>query len=290
MTYNTMNPVPSIDPRDLDDNAQAFDRFLQSTAASEPDRMGVPRKTYHQMEIDAEGLVSPNVAALAAAVAAANKGMYFSAAGPVAISTYDLSAFVRGISGSADQAAFRTAIGAISSSANITGSAAKITTARAITITGDASWTVNFDGSAPASAAITLNTVPVAKGGTGATTAATARTNLGVAFTAWANVPLNNSWVVNSPRRAVYRSFLDMVQLELQIASGTATDGTVIATLPAGFRPPNVLGVPVAGAPNTALSTTVAVPRVLINPDGTIQCYNCTSAGSIAFSTTFATV
>lgn len=41
-------------------------------------------------------------------------------------------------------------------SGNTTGSAAKLTTARAITMTGDVSWTVNFDGSAAASAAGTI--------------------------------------------------------------------------------------------------------------------------------------
>lgn len=289
MTYDTMNPVPSIDPRDLDDNAQAFDRFLQSTAASEPDRLGVQRKTWHQMELDAEGLVSPNVAALAAAVAAANKGMYFSAAGPVAMGTYDLSAFVRGISGSADQAAFRTAIGAISSTGSITGSAAKLTTPRAITATGDASWTVNFDGSAPASASLTLNTVPVAKGGTGGTDAASARTNLGVAFTAWTALTLSNGWTNTVNRRgAACRSFLNMVQLELQITAGTVTDGTTVATLPVGSRPAFQFGIPIAGTATTPPSASVGVPQVLVATDGTIKCYNCN--GSISVSTTFATV
>ena len=39
---------------------------------------------------------------------------------------------------------------------NITGSASRITTARNIAITGDATWNVNFDGSANATAALTL--------------------------------------------------------------------------------------------------------------------------------------
>lgn len=166
MSFNTGNPIPSTDPRDLDDNSQAFDRFLMSTNASEPDRLGELRKTWHQMEQDAEGLVSPNVAALAAAVAAANKGIYFSAASPAAISTYDLTAFVRGLGSSANAAAFRTSIGAlnINDTGSYAGSAAKLTAARNIAATGDATWSVSFDGSANATAALTLANSGIAAG------------------------------------------------------------------------------------------------------------------------------
>lgn len=158
MTYNTGNAVPSTDPRDLDDNAQALDRFLMSTAASEPDRLGELRKTWHQMEIDAAALVSPNVSALAALTAAADKGVFFSATGPVAMGTYTLTSFVRGLGASIDQAAFRTAIGAlnVNDTGAYAGSAAKLTAARSIACTGDATWSVSFDGSTNATAALAL--------------------------------------------------------------------------------------------------------------------------------------
>lgn len=83
--------------------------------------------------------------------------------------------------------------------------ATKLATARNLTLTGDGSWSTSFDGSANATAAFTLansgvtagtygsvtvdakgrataGTVatPIANGGTGGTTAATARNNLGV--------------------------------------------------------------------------------------------------------------
>lgn len=188
MTYNTGNAVPSTDPRDLDDNAQALDRFLMSTAASEPDRLGEQRKTWHQMEEDAEALVAPNVSALAAAVAAANKGVYFSGVGPVAMATYDLHPFVRGISGSVDQAAFRTAIGAmnLNDSGAYAGSASKFTTARSIAATGDAAWSVSFDGSANATAALTLAASGVTPGTYNQVTVdAKGRATAGVAKPAW---------------------------------------------------------------------------------------------------------
>jgi phage-related tail fiber protein len=268
------------------------------------------------MEDDAAALVSPNVAALAAVTPAVDTGVFFNAISPVGMGSYTLTSFVRGLGVSANQAAFRTAISAMALTDNgaYAGSAASLTTSRSISATGDAAWTVSFNGTANVTAAITLASVgsagtygsvttdtkgrvtagtvatPIANGGTNATTEAAARANLGVAFTAWANLTLSNSWVVSASRRAAYRSFLDMVQLEVQIASGTATDGTVIGTLPVGFRPAFLLGIPVASGPNTALSSTVAVPRVLINTDGTITCHNCSSAAAIAFSTTFATV
>lgn len=110
MTYNTMNPVPSDDPRDLSDNSEAFDRFLQSTSASEPDRLGVQRKTWHQMEADAAALVSPNVSALAAAVSAANKLFYFTGSGAGAVT--DLSVFARNLLDDADAATARGTLGA----------------------------------------------------------------------------------------------------------------------------------------------------------------------------------
>lgn len=111
--------------------------------------------------------------------------------------------FIGTFLGAATPAAARTAIGAISNSDNITGSAAKLTTARSIAATGDASWSVNFDGSAAASAALALASVgtpgtygsvttdakgrvtagstatPIANGGTGQTTATAALGALG---------------------------------------------------------------------------------------------------------------
>lgn len=206
--YNTLNPVPSIDPRDLDDNATIFDLLLQSASSSVPDRLGAPRKTWHQMELDAAALVSPNVSSLASLTLSADKGLY--AVGAGALATYDLSTLGRTLGGIANAAAGRAALSAAASGANtditsITGSAASLTTSRSITATGDATWTVNFNGTANATAAITLAdtgvgagtygsvtvnakglvtaasiATPVANGGTGATTALAAGTALGV--------------------------------------------------------------------------------------------------------------
>ena len=43
--YNTGNPVPSIDPRDLDDNAKHIDEIVNSSSPTFTDRMGAERIT-----------------------------------------------------------------------------------------------------------------------------------------------------------------------------------------------------------------------------------------------------
>lgn len=50
MTFNTGNPVGSVDPRDLHDNAQNFDKLSVGPEPSYPDRLGVPRKSWAGME------------------------------------------------------------------------------------------------------------------------------------------------------------------------------------------------------------------------------------------------
>lgn len=205
MTYNTGNAVPSTDPRDLDDNASALDRFLQSPADTEPDRFGVPRLTWSYVENAATALVNPNVIGLAALASGAGKAFRFTnSAGQMG--TYDLSALGITLAGVANAAAARTAIGAVSAADNIA-TATKLATARTISATGDGSWSVSFDGSANVTSAFALtptgvaagtytrvtvdvngrvtagqsSALAIANGGTGATSAASARTGLGAA-------------------------------------------------------------------------------------------------------------
>lgn len=204
--FNTGNSVPSIDPRDLDDNATVFDQLLNSSAPTVPDRLSRPRKTWAQMEIDAAALVSPNVAALAGLSGGPDLGIRFTGSG--AMATYSQTALGRTLAALANAAAGRTALGAmaLTDTGAYAGSAAKLTTARSFSITGDATWTVSFDGSTAVTGAMTLaasgvtagtyGTVtvnakglvtsavvatPIANGGTGATSAAAARTALSAA-------------------------------------------------------------------------------------------------------------
>ncbi|MNU38972.1 hypothetical protein D3C71_276560 [compost metagenome] len=55
--YNTGNPVPSIDPRDLDDNAKHVDELVNSTLPTFTDRLGVERRTLAGIEADADAIV-----------------------------------------------------------------------------------------------------------------------------------------------------------------------------------------------------------------------------------------
>ncbi|MGC5620419.1 hypothetical protein [Enterococcus faecalis] len=52
MTYNTGNPVPSTDPRDLLDNTQALDGLVNGALPAYPDRKRVARKSWAGMEAD----------------------------------------------------------------------------------------------------------------------------------------------------------------------------------------------------------------------------------------------
>lgn len=290
--YNTGNAVPSNDPRDLDDNATVFDKLLMMPIASVPDRLGALRKTWWQMELDAAALVAPNVAALAALSPLADKAFYFSAAGPVAMSTYTLTSFVRNIGASADAAAFRTAISAAKSGANsditsITGSAATLTAARSISITGDGTWSVSFNGSANVTGALTLAATGVSAGTYAEVTVNGKGLVTGASNGTMAALTLQNTWSVFTGYRCSYKKVGQNVLVEFGASGGTAADGTVLATLPAGFRPAFKVVVPVVSAPNTALSTTIAVPRVIIDTNGEIRCTNCTSAGGVFFAATF---
>lgn len=145
------------------------------------------------------------------------------------------------------------------------------------------------------SGTVVLSVSPTFTGDPKAPTAATGDNDTSIATTAfvqqeinaqpaWTNFTLQNSWAVQASRRAAYRKVLGQVQIEVQISGGTATDGTVIATLPVGFRPAFVFSIPVSAAPSIAPAIGTIVSRIAINTDGTITCFNVTSAGGIGFS------
>jgi hypothetical protein len=56
--YNTGNPVPSIDPRDLDDNAKHIDEIVNSTDLTFVDRLGTERLTMAGLEAEAAASVT----------------------------------------------------------------------------------------------------------------------------------------------------------------------------------------------------------------------------------------
>lgn len=124
--YITGNPLGSIDPRDLDDNATIFDNLLNSLLSVVPDRFGVPRKTWHQMELDAATLVSPNVQAFAALTGAADRVPYFTGLGALALAV--LTTVGRTLIAASTQAEQRTALGLGSAAVLTAGAASGVAT------------------------------------------------------------------------------------------------------------------------------------------------------------------
>lgn len=110
MTYNTGNPVPSIDPRDLDDNAEILDNFVNGTDDEYPDRLGVGRKSLAGMEADFATFGTPNVVALSGLAGAADKLPYFTGSG--AMSMADFTAFARTLLNDPDAATMLITLGA----------------------------------------------------------------------------------------------------------------------------------------------------------------------------------
>ncbi|MGP2409805.1 hypothetical protein V2A84_09325 [Yersinia sp. 2553 StPb PI] len=120
------------------------------------------------------------------------------------------------------------------------------------------------------------NPIPITGGGHGATTLAGAQSALGivadafgasqVANTAWINATLQNGWSAASGGRAVYRKVLGIVFIHLNLVPGTATDGTVLFTLPDGYRPAFATSLL-----SFAASSSAPLPaRVNIQPNGQV--------------------
>ncbi len=108
--FLTMNPVPSNDPRDLDDNSMVLDNLINAKTSTTPDRLGVPRKTWYQVQLDVQAIISPNITGLSALSSAANKGFYFTNSSGV-MATYDLTDQARTFAAASTQAAQRSALG-----------------------------------------------------------------------------------------------------------------------------------------------------------------------------------
>lgn len=94
----------------------------------------------------------------------------------------------------------------------------------------------------------------------------------------WINLTLTNGWSINSSYRGVYRKVLGMVFVEATLVAGTVSDGTIITTFPAGYRPLTALICPAVGPISTAGNV---LPRVAITPNGECKIYGIySSAGS----------
>jgi phage-related tail fiber protein len=272
--YNTGNSVPSVDPRDLDDNATVLDLLMNSTASSVSDRTGVDRKTWYQIEIDASALVSPNVSALAGLTGSNNLGLYFTGSG--AMATYAFTPFMRALEGSIDGPAVRTGIGAISASDNITGSAAKLTTARSIAATGDGAWSVSFDGSASATAALTLAATGVTAGTYGSVTVNTK----GLVTAATVATPIANGGTGQTTQSAALTALLSTSAVPLANGGTGATTATA-----AGAN----LGTSVVGTNTDQLAKSSMIQAEIANKRTWTSYTPTVTAASGTFTTVSAT-
>lgn len=142
------------------------------------------------------------------------------------------------------------------------------------------------------------NPVPITGGGTGANTLAGAKSALGitalendaltasqVANTAWINLTLVNGWTKPAGAlRAAYRKVLGLVFVEITVVNGTAP---LVATLPVGYRPSNLVILPTTGIPITAGSpiTSIAnLPRYSLGTDGTLSLFDVVASSGSALS------
>lgn len=227
--------------------------------------------------------------------------------------------FIRTFLGAADAPTARAAIGAIGSSENITGSAAKLTTARTIASTGDGTWSVSFDGSANATGAMTLASVgtagtygsvttdakgrvtagsvstPIANGGTGGASKLTAGANLGVSAVGTNTTELAQSAMVQAEiaNKRPWTNFSTVLTattgtytaasatMKYMVAFGICYFQAVITVTTKGTG-----AVPIITLPFTALAPALSMPipavENLVNgKSGVMRLNSAGTAGSV---------
>lgn len=162
---------------------------------------------------------------------------------------------------------------------NITGSAAKITTARNVSASGDASWTVLFDGSADVAAAITLATVNANVGSFGsATQVATFTVDGKGRTTAAGNVTITPAWgsITGKPTTVVGYGITDALTTAY-VPSWSSISG----------KPTTVAGYGITDALTTSYVPTFSS---LSGKPTTLAGYGITDAASSGHTHTFASL
>jgi hypothetical protein len=112
-----------------------------------------------------------------------------------------------------------------------------------------------------------------------ATATALAGKQATIADSGWTNATLSASWVTigGSYSTPGYRKVGSSVYLRGTLSGGLITDGTVILTLPVGYRP-------TASERFSMSSSTSGAMRALIGSDGTVSIYGVTSGATIGLS------
>lgn len=96
--------------------------------------------------------------------------------------------------------------------------------------------------------------------------------------TPWIPLTIGSGWSVPAGARASFRKALGCLQLDLHVTGGTFSDGTVIATLPAGSRP-----IQTQGFLLTAFGTwnNSFPPRVFVQANGQIAFWGLGGNGAV---------
>lgn len=95
--------------------------------------------------------------------------------------------------------------------------------------------------------------------------------------TSWIPFTLQSGWTAATGFRAVYRKVLGMIFIDMtvNIAAGA---GSLVFTLPVGYRPQKSLIVLVASTPKAGFSS----PRMIITPEGTASIYDIDTTATFA--------
>ena len=130
-------------------------------------------------------------------------------------------------------------------------------------------------------------TLGISNGGTGQTTAAAALSALGgISEGAWYSETMSNGWTNVTGRQAArVRKIGTTVQVQFTLEGGTFTNGTTIFTLNSGYRPPDILVIPIASADVTAGKSA----KVTIQTSGAVQVYGLDGNTEIGASFSFST-
>jgi len=99
-----------------------------------------------------------------------------------------------------------------------------------------------------------------------------------VGTTPWIPATLQNGWSVVAGYRAVYRIVLGHIECQFYISGGTTANGTLLWTMPVGYRPAAPVVVPVRSIPVSGQAS----PSIFLAADGSVTTSNI--AGSIAGS------
>ena len=97
----------------------------------------------------------------------------------------------------------------------------------------------------------------------------------------WITAVLQNGWAHGTGGLQYFKDSMGIVNLHGEVKDGTTTSGTIITTLPEGYRPTKIISIPVIRANSTS------VTPMNLNTDGTLKVFGNIEAGTFRVYTTF---